>query len=323
MNYYKLGAFSVSLAAILWAIDGVVFTPWIMKLGLSDVPTIVFMLHLVSSVFLSYFLFRGRAELSQMTRKDWGAFALVGLFGGAIGTMAIVAAILMVYSQGLNIAVVLLLQKMQPIFAIVLALVLLREKPSRSFYPWAIVACIGSYILTFGFSAPHISFSGMAIPGLLALLAAFSFGSSTVFSKRAVTHVSFGVGTALRFVTTTAIMACVVLLIGLLKHFGVETNYQGFHGFSLITAQLLGLFVLIAFTTGGVAILLYYFGLKRITATQSTIYELVFPVAAIILEFMLRDKVLTSPQWIGALLVLFAVFMVSRISSRSLPSSSV
>ena len=112
---------AIMVAAFLWAFDGVVLTPWINDLGLWDVPTFVLLLHLTASVFLSYFLITKRHELARLQRSDWVAFGLTALFGGAIGTMAIVAAIIQVHTEHLNIAVVLLLQKLQPIFAILLA----------------------------------------------------------------------------------------------------------------------------------------------------------------------------------------------------------
>ena len=99
-------------AAFLWAFDGVVLTPWITDLGMKDVPTFVFMLHATASVFLTYFLVKKRQELKNIGKQDWLAFVLVAIFGGAVGTMAIIAAIIEVYSHGLNISVGLLFQKL-------------------------------------------------------------------------------------------------------------------------------------------------------------------------------------------------------------------
>src|SRR3989338_3306212 len=96
-----LSALAIMFAAFLWAFDGVVLTPWVMDLGLSDVPTFVFMLHAVASIFLAYFFFKRKEELKNLKGADWFTFILVGLFGGAIGTMAIIAAILKVYALGL------------------------------------------------------------------------------------------------------------------------------------------------------------------------------------------------------------------------------
>jgi drug/metabolite transporter (DMT)-like permease len=312
------GAIAIAFAAFLWAFDGVVLTPWVMKLGLYDVPTFVFMLHFTASIFLSYFLFKKKDELKNLTRKDRISFLLVGLFGGAIGTMAIVGAILMVYSHGLNIAVVLLLQKLQPIFAILLALLYLKERPHKQFYFWAVIAVLGSYFLTFGFAQPDFSAEGMFIPAMLAVLAAFSFGSSTVFSKHAVTKVSHGLGTALRFSLTTLIMLVIITIISLLETAGVELSYAGFSGFNLINWHLIGAFLVIAFTTGGTAIFIYYYVLKRVTASQSTMYELAFPISAIVLEFLIHDKVLTAGQWVGAIVMLLAVVCIARLKQDNM-----
>ena len=97
-------ALAIMFAAILWAVDGILLTPWITDLGLWDVPTFVFMLHAVATLFLSYFLITKKEELKRLNRKDWIAFGLTGLFGGAIGTMAIIAAIINVYNNDLNIS---------------------------------------------------------------------------------------------------------------------------------------------------------------------------------------------------------------------------
>ncbi|MFC1688010.1 EamA family transporter, partial [Patescibacteria group bacterium] len=162
-NIGLFAALAIMFAAFLWALDGVVLTPWVMDLGLRDVPTFVLMLHATASVFLLYFYITRKHELKNLSKKDWLAFTLTGLFGGAIGTMAIVAAIINVHSHHLNISVVLLLQKLQPIFAILLALAWLKERPKKIFYLWAAVAFGGSYILTFGFSQPDLSAQGMLI----------------------------------------------------------------------------------------------------------------------------------------------------------------
>ena len=319
MKLRRIGIFAalaIMLAAFLWAFDGVVLTPWIMDLGLTDVPTFVFMLHATASVFLTYFLIKRRGELKNLNKKDWLAFLLTGLFGGAIGTMAIVAAIITVHSAHLNISVVLLLQKLQPIFAILLALLWLKERPKNVFYLWAAIALIGSYFLTFGFDKPALGAQGMLAPALLAILAAFSFGSSTVFSKKAVTKVSHGLGTALRFYITTGVMVIIIALISILNKAGVDTSYAGLAGFEVINWNLIGAFVVIALTTGGTAIFIYYWGLKRVLASRSTIYEMIFPVSAIVLEFFIHHNILSWGQWLGAIVVLIAITSIVNLKAN-------
>lgn len=308
---------AIMLAAFLWAFDGVVLTPWITDLGLFDIPIFVFMLHITASVFLTYFLIKKKGELKLLDKKDWLAFSLTGFFGGAIGTMAIVAAIIQVYSEGLNISVVLLLQKLQPIFAILLAFWFLKEKPRKIFYLWALIAVIGSYILTFGFAKPDLSAQGMLWPAILAIVAAFSFGSSTIFSKKAVTKISHGLGTALRFYITTIIMIIILAIISILNASGVDTNYLGFGGLKTITGNMILAFIVIALTTGGTAIFIYYWGLKRIQASRATIFELFFPLSAVVLEYIIHDKILGPGQWVGALIVLIAITIIINLKSSN------
>lgn len=305
------------LAAFLWAFDGVVFTPLVMDLGLYDVPTFVFMLHFTGSLFLLYFLAARRSELKNLQKGDWLAFGLTALFGGAIGTMAIVGAILKVHSAHLNISVVLLLQKLQPIFAILLALIILKERPNRKFYLWAVLALIGSYFLTFGWAKPDLAVGGMLIPALLSLLAAFSFGSSTVFSKKAITKISHGLGTALRFMLTTLVMLTIILIIAVLNKMGVKTGYAGLSGFAMLNPQLIFLFIIIALTTGATAIFIYYWGLKRVLASQSTIYELMFPVSSIVLEYFIHHKILSIGQWGGAVIMFIAILAIVNLRNQS------
>ena len=323
MKKTYVGALSIMLAAFLWAFDGVVLTPWIMKLGLYDVPIFVFMLHAVGSLFLSYFFITKRQELKKLDWKDWGAFVLVGVFGGALGTMGIVGAIIFVHSHHLNISVVLLLQKLQPIFAILLAILILKERPKIQFYVLAAFALVGSYFLTFGFGMPDLSAGGMLIPALLALLAAFSFGSSTVFSKRAITKVSHGTGTMLRFYITTLVMIVIIAAVSLLKAFGMEISYAGFGGFSIVGWKLIGAFVVVALTTGIFGIFIYYYGLKRIMASRSTIYELMFPVSSIFLEWLIHDKTLNIGQWFGTIVLFTAMIFIARLSKSYEKNSEI
>lgn len=318
MNIKKIAIFAaiaIMFAAFLWALDGVVLTPWVLDLGLYDVPVFVFMLHAAGSVFLAYFLITRKRELKNLQKSDWLAFLLVGIFGGALGTMAIIGAISCVHAAHLNISVILILQKLQPIFAILLAYAWLRERPKKIFYFWALLALIGSYFLTFGFTKANFSANGMLIPALLSLLAAFSFGSSTVFSKKAVEKISHGLGTALRFYITTAVMFLIISLVSLLNAGGVKTGYAGFAGFHVINWPLIGVFTLIALTTGATAIFIYYWGLKRVLASRSTIYELMFPISSIILEYLIHKKILNIGQWFGAIIIMAAIISIVRLKS--------
>src|SRR6056297_260164 len=147
-----IGATAIIIAAILWGLDGVVLTPRLYNL---DVGFVVFMLHLVPFAIMNLFLFKQYKYLKVFSKQDFILFLAIAFFGGALGTMAIVRALFLVNFQHLSIVV--LLQKLQPIFAIILAAIFLKEQVRKRFYFWASLAIIASYFLTFGFRLPHLS----------------------------------------------------------------------------------------------------------------------------------------------------------------------
>ena len=293
----KLAPFFVILAASLWAVDGIVLRPTLFSL---PVTLVVFVESTIVAVLLTPFIRKYFTEIKALKPKDWLAFAGVALFGGAVGTMTITKALF--YVDYVNLSIVILIQKLQPVFAISLAAFFLKEKLPREFFLWAGLAIVGAYFMTFGLNIPAISASDKTtLAALFALLAAMSFGSSTVLSKRALKNASFELGTYLRFAITAIIMLIIVLVSGTINKIGNISGTQ------------ISIFLLIAFTTGGPAIFLYYFGLKKISASVASICELAFPLTAVILEFILRHNLLGPIQWAGAIVLLGSILRVTNI----------
>ena len=293
----KFAPFFVILAASLWAVDGIVLRPSLYNL---PVALVVFIESAIVALLLTPFMYKYFDDVKKLMLNDWLAFLGVAILGGAIGTMAITKALF--YVNYVNLSIVILIQKLQPVFAISLAVIFLKEKQPREFFIWAALAIVGAYFMTFGLHIPNI-FAGdkTTMAALFALLAALSFSSSTVLSKRALKNVSFELGTYLRFAITSVIMLIIVVASGTLI------------SVSDVSTKQIYIFILIAFTTGGPAIFLYYYGLKRIPASVASICELAFPLTAVILEFVLRDNILSPIQWAGALILLFSILRVTRI----------
>jgi len=287
----------IIIAASLWAVDGIVLTPSLYSL---PVTLVVFIESSVVAVILTVFFKKYFAQLKNLTPKDWLAFLGVALFGGAIGTMAITRALF--YVNFVNLSIVVFIQKMQPIFAIVLAGIILKEKLKKDFFIWAGLAIISAYIMTFGFSLPNFNTGDKTtMAALFALLAAASFGSSTVLSKRALRNVNYELGTYLRFAITSLIMLTIVLSSGTIA------------SISEVSSKQIWIFLIIAFTTGGPAIFLYYYGLKNISASVATICELAFPLVAVVLEYFVHGNILSPVQWIGAALLLVSILKITGI----------
>ena len=295
---YRLAPLAIIIAAALWGLDGIVLRPSLYTL---PVPLVVLIESSIVAILLTPFFIKKFSLFKNLKLKDWFSFAAVAFFGGALGTMAITKALF--YVNYANLSVVVLIQKLQPVFAISLAAILLKEKLQKEFYLWAGIALIGAYLMTFGLHLPTLN-SGDKTPiaVLFSLIAAISFGSSTVFSKRALKNVGFETGTYLRFLISSFVMILIVLFTGDYKSISEVSNIQWI------------VFLIIAFTTGGPAIFLYYYGLKSVPASVSAICELSFPLTAVLLEYFVRGNMLDFVQWVGVILLLFGILKVSTLS---------
>jgi drug/metabolite transporter (DMT)-like permease len=159
--------------------------------------------------------------------------------------------------------------------------------------------------MTFGLRLPSFDSSSNTIyASLLALLAAFSFGSSTVFSKKILQKYDFKTATFYRYGITSLFMFFIILFGG------------KFNQFQQVTTENWIYFILIAITTGSGAIFLYYYGLTRVKAIIATICELFFPMTAIILDYFVNGTILSTVQWISAIIMIFAIISLNASNTK-------
>jgi len=295
----KIAPLFIIFAAVLWGVDGIVLRP---KLYTLPVALVVFVESSIVAIYLSPTLFKNIDIIKSLKLKDWLAFIGVALFGGAIGIMCITKALF--YVNFVNLSIVILIQKLQPLFALSLAAIILKERLPKKFFYWAALSILGAYLMTFGLNLPVISSDNKnLLAAMYALFAAFSFGFSTVLSKRALRNVSFELGTYLRFGIASIIMLLLVL------------SLSEFPSISTISSNQWLFFIIIAFTTGGPAIFMYYYGLKNVTASTATILELAFPLTAVVLEYILHGNILNAIQWLGVSILIYSITNVVKMSN--------
>lgn len=293
---FAFGPIFVVIAALLWSFDG------LLRVSLYSLPpaVIVFWEHTLGFLILLLISFKWIKDLKKMTKKEWIAIILVSLFSGALGTIFYTAALQQINYTSYSV-VVLLQQQLQPIWAILTAAILLKEKITRKFIIWAIIALIAAYMITFKDLRVNLDTGrGTVIAGVLALLAGLGWGSSTAISKFVLKKVSFVTGTAMRF-----FFAPIFAFI-----FIVAQN-QTKSLFALNSAQITTL-IIITFSTGMIALLFYYYGLKKTPAKITTLCELVWPASAIFIDYFWFHKTLTTTQIFGVALLLFAIYNVTK-----------
>ncbi|HEX5797418.1 MAG TPA: DMT family transporter, partial [Candidatus Saccharimonadales bacterium] len=198
------------------------------------------------------------------------------------------------------------LQQLEPIFAISAAALLLREPLTKRFFALAATALVGAYLLSFPELKVDLSTgNGTLIAALFAVGAAASWGISTAFSKYSLKGTSTLHITALRFGFTPVFALLFVLLGGHAAALG-----------DALTADNFKYIVAITFSTGMVALLIYYFGLKRIPASRSSILELTFPLSAVIIGYLFLDQGFNLTQGIGALILIGTIYLIGKDANK-------
>ena len=297
-----IGSVAICISASLWGLDGIALTPRLYNLNINFV---VFILHALPFLLMNFFFFREYRKLKDFSSKDLLFLFLVSLAGGALGTMSIVKALFLVEFKELSVVV--LLQKLQPVFAIFLAAILLKERLSKNFALWAVIAIVAGYFLTFGFTLPDLNTgekTGMA--AMYSLLAAFFFGSATVMGKGVLRNLSFTTATFFRYGFTSIIMFIFVLFSGKLGEF------------ASITPQNWQIILIISITVGSGAIFLYYYGLNKVPAMLASICELCFPLSAILFDYLFHQKILSPVQWVSVLVMLLAIVRINLAGRKEI-----
>jgi drug/metabolite transporter (DMT)-like permease len=298
MTKKHFGSFAVILAAVLWSLDG------LLRRQLYTVPAtvIVFWEHLVGLIVLAPFVIATWRKFGQLTKKQWIAIVGVSFLSGALGTILYTTALAKI--QYIPFSVVVLLQQLQPVFAVLAAAILLKEPITRRFILLGIIALAAAY----GVSFPDLKVNlatgaGTAIAALCAVGAAACWGSSTAFSKYTLKDTSSLHVTALRFAITPLFALLMMAMLGHTGSIGAISTTQWWY------------ILAITFSTGMVALALYYFGLKRILASRSTILELTWPLSAVVISIFALHETLSVTQWISAAVLLAAIVAITRMNA--------
>ncbi|MBF0205967.1 MAG: EamA family transporter [Oligoflexia bacterium] len=225
--------------------------------------------------------------------------------------------------QLIHPAVVILLQKLQPLVVIIFAFIFLKERPTPSFYLWATVALIAGYILSFGWVLPSLVLAKQAIKiqGLgWALLSVFLWGSGTVAGKYLLSgssgqQISTSDLTKFRYIFGT-IFALILLLTlrppvdGLIDGLMVLP-----HGPTLLT--LLPSLLYMSLIAGYLAIRLFYWGLRFTSSASASIYELFYPLSALLIGQIFLEQKLNVIQISAGLVLMFAMTRISQLRTHA------
>ena len=295
----RLAPFLIMLAAILWSADGV------LRRQLYSLPpaTLVMLEHALGVLIALPFLPKVLHEYKKMTKKDWLVMLIITVFASVLGTIFYTAALGKV--NYIEFSVVVLLQQTQPIFAIALAGLLLKEALTKRYLVQAVIGLAAAYFLAFpNFKPDLLGFPGETSAAMLAMGAAVFWGSATVLGKMILKTLSFKAAAILRFALAIPISYLVAVLIGQTYPLSAVTTGQWL--------SILG----IALSSGMVAFLIYYKGLTHTPAKVATLIELTWPVSAAFIGYFIFKDVLTPVQLIAGVVLLVDIVSLS-LKARS------
>ena len=285
---------SIITAAFLWSIDAYIRQ----SLFLLSPLLIITIEHGMGSIIFLPSIIKNWDKIINITKKGWLSILGVSFLGGVLGTYFYTKAL--GYTGYIELSIVVLLQKFQPLFAISLATIILKEKITKRFIILSIIAVIGGYLVTFGLNPIKLWNNNNMVAAFYAILAALCWGSSTVLGKYILKDLSFSLVTALRLLLTT--------IFGIIIIISIKINLL----YSTITSQQWQAIFLIVFTTGALALFIYYFGLKNIPASHATIFELFWPLSAVLIDWIINEKTLSIMQLTGAIMLLGSMTVLSN-----------
>ena len=279
------GIVLVSIAATMWGLDGLIRKP---LSHTTTATTIVFGEHVVLVACTVTLLVPALVSLWRAGIRYVAAGVLVGAGASAIATI--------LFTQALfhgDFITVIVLQKAQPLVAVVGAWLVLGEQPRRGFAWFLLPALAGIWLIALPHPlAPHAH--GLT-PIAETLGAAALWGMGTVLGRYLTRKLTFEHVTTVRFAFGLVASACALPIVG-------AAAWSNIHD-SLFIAVL-------AIVTGLLALFLYYFGLQRTPALLAALGELAFPVTAALIGIYVFDSSLRWSQWLGVAVTIAVVTLL-------------
>jgi drug/metabolite transporter (DMT)-like permease len=304
MEKFK-GPLFIAFAALLWASDSPFRAPLTHRI---DPVSIVLFDQIVGLIVLfAIVMVKNRGEILKLKPADWILAFFIGAGGSALATFLFTAAF-----AYLNPSVVILLQKLQPIFVTLVAYAFLKERPEKSFYGWAAVALVAAVLLSMPYMQATTGIKGMLSlslesQGVLYTLgAAALWGTATVCGKVLLKRQPPLIVTFWRYAFGVATLVAIANVSPI--HHGMPLGVS----WEILSTGVLKSLLYMSLISGLLSMLVYYRGLAQTPASVATFVELVYPVSAVLLNLWLLNATLTPLQAFAGTALVFSVLRLSN-----------
>jgi drug/metabolite transporter, DME family len=279
------GVVLVAIAAALWGLDPILRKPLASS---TNATTIVFGEHVVLVLFTLPFLLPALRAVWQAGPRYVAASIGVGAGASAVATILFTDALF--HSDFITPVV---LQKVQPLVAVIGAAIVLRERPRPRFVWFLVPALLGLWLV----NQPHPldpTANGLR-PVIESLAAAVLWACGTVLGRYLGRELEFQHILSLRFFFGLIASAIALPIMS-------SKAYAGGHDSVWI--------VYYAIATGLISLGLYYYGLKRTPAVLASLAELTYPAIAVIGGIYAYNAHLRWSQWLGVAMIIVVVSLL-------------
>jgi len=280
------GVVLIAIAAAMWGTDPIIRKTMSFS---TQATTIVFGEHVVLVALTLPLLYPALRAVLRAGWRQLFAAAIVGIGASAVATILFTDALI-----GHNDFITpVVIQKVQPLVAILGAAVILGERP-RTRFVWFLVPALAGFWLVNQANPLDPSAKGLVVIAE-ATAAAVLWALGTVLGRYLSRDLEFQHILSLRFFFGLVGSAAALPIMG------TSACSKG-HDSLLI--------VYLAVVTGLLALALYYFGLQRTPAVMSSLAELTYPVIAVIAGIYAYNQHLRWTQWIGVAVIIGVVTLL-------------
>jgi len=294
MSSVQKGILALIIANVIWGFASPIF-----KWSLTNIPpfTLAFLRFFLASIFLGiYLVLTKQFAIPTLNKKHWFKlfwYALTGITGNII-----------FFFLGLQRTLALnapVIASAQPLLIFLVAPFLLNEKVTKRKIVGMIVGTVGIAAIVLE-PVYYVGIDGDLIGNLFLVLA-------TVFAVLATLT-----GRKLFHDQNPLVLMFWAFLIGALTFIPLATYEFGYN--PMLYQQLDGKgFIGIAFGSifsSAIAYSLFAYGLSKISASESSIFTYIDPIAGTILAFFMLHEPITIPFVVGALFIFGGIFIAEK-----------
>ena len=295
MSYAKKGMLYVLLAAIFWGSSGVA-AQYIMEQSQISAPFLTMIRLLFSGFILLTLSFMQGDKIFAMfkIRRDTISLLIFSLFGALLVQFTFLVAI-----EKSNAATATILQFLSPTIIVMWFAAILKKRPSRYVIMAVATSLIGTFLLVTHGNPTSLSISGAAL--FWGIASAFAAAFYTTYPSKLIGQ--YG---------TLPIVGWSMLIGGA----ALLPFYSGQHSGVTINSHVLMAFFYLVVVGTALTFSIYLKGAQMIGGPKASILSCAEPLSSALLSLALLGISFTLPDWLGTLLILSSVALISLDSRR-------